>query len=132
MIQITTARAALSMVPWRGIATLALGASLFAAGWAVNGWRKDAEIAELTAARAQADLVSANLALSEIKEAGEKIRQNADAYRAAQSGLGAKLEAIRKELKNAKPLPADCRPDAQRVRSLSDAVGAAKQAAAAR
>ena len=29
-----------------------LAGALFAAGWVTNGWRKDAELAELTAARA--------------------------------------------------------------------------------
>ncbi|WP_367395017.1 hypothetical protein [Cupriavidus sp. Agwp_2] len=123
----------LKTLPWRLIGAAALGACLFAAGWAVNGWRKDAEIAELTAARAQADLTSANQALSDIQATGAAIRQHADYYLAVQSDLGAKMDAIRKDMKNArKPLPVDCRPDAQRVRGLSDAVDAAKQAAAAR
>ncbi|MEM5429410.1 hypothetical protein [Cupriavidus oxalaticus] len=123
---------ALAAIPWRAIGAAALGGCLFAAGWSANGWRKDAEIAELTAARAQADLTSANLALTDMKEAGAKIRQSADDYLAIQSMLGVKMDALRKDLKNAKPLPADCRPDAQRVRNLSEAVDAAKQAASAR
>lgn len=132
MIQATAIRAAVSMVPWRAVAALTLGACLFAAGWQVNGWRKDAQIAELTAARAQADLTSANLALTDLRVAGQTIRQKADEYAGIQSTLGAKLDAIRKDMKNAKPLPVDCRPDDFRVRKLSDAVDAAKQAAAAR
>jgi len=120
-------------LPWRAAGAMVLAAGLFAAGWTSNGWRKDAEIAELTAARAQADLSNANTALSDLREAGARIRQSADDYLAIKSDLGAKLDAIRKDLKNAKkPLPVGCRPDAQRVRSLSDAVDAAKQAAAAR
>jgi len=119
-------------IPWRAAGAAVLAVVLFAAGWAVNGWRKDAEIAELTAARAQADLTSANAALGNLEAAGARIRQSADDYLIIKSDLGAKLDAIRKDLKNAKPLPAGCRPDAQRVRSLSDAVDAAKQAAAAR
>lgn len=109
-----------------------LAGALFAAGWVTNGWRKDAELAELTAARAQADVATANQALGELRAAGADIRARADEYRAIQSTLGTRLDAIQKELKNAKPLPADCRPDAGRVRMLSDAVDAAKQAAAAR
>lgn len=133
MIQITSALAALFSFPWRFAAALFLGACLFAAGWTANGWRKDAEIAELTAARAQAELSSATQALSDIQATGQKIRRHADDYLAIQSDLGAKMDAIRKDLKNAKkPLPPDCRPDAQRMRGLSDAVAAAKQAAAAR
>ncbi|MDR3381720.1 hypothetical protein [Cupriavidus basilensis] len=124
--------AALKAVPWRALAMVALAAGIFAAGWSVNGWRKDAELAELTAARAQADVETANQALADLRTAGAGIRARADEYRAIQSTLGSRLDALQKELKNAKPLPVDCRPDDFRVRKLSDAVDAAKQAAAAR
>lgn len=124
--------AALKAVPWRALAMGALAAAIFAAGWAVNGWRKDAELAKLTAARAQADVETANQALADLRTAGAGIRARADEYRAIQSTLGNRLDAIQKELKNGKPLPVDCRPDDFRVRKLSDAVDAAKQAAAAR
>ncbi|WP_454752562.1 DUF2514 family protein [Cupriavidus necator] len=40
-------------IPWRAIGAAVLAASLFAAGWAVNGWRKDAEIASIDAGRAR-------------------------------------------------------------------------------
>jgi hypothetical protein len=122
----------MNAMPWRAIAALTLGACLFGAGWAANGWRKNAEIAELTAARAQADLTSANQAIGELRTASTTIREKADEFAGIQTTLGAKLDAIRKDLKNAPKLPADCRPDAGRVRLMSDAVGAAKQAAAAR
>ena len=120
----------LNAIPWRAIGAGVLAAALFAAGWTSNGWRKDVEIAELTAARAQADLASANTALSDLREAGARIRQSADDYLAIKSDLGVKLDAIRKDLKNAKPLPVGCSPDDFRVRKLADAVGAAQQAAA--
>lgn len=119
-------------IPWRAAGLALLAAAIFAAGWAVNGWRKGAELAELTAARAQADVETANQALADLRTAGAGIRARADEYRAIQSTLGSRLDAIQKELKNAKPLPVDCRPDDFRVRKLSDAVGAAKQAATAR
>jgi hypothetical protein len=101
-------------------------------GLVTNGWRKDAEIAELTAARAQADLASANQALGDLRTASGTIREKADEFAGIQTTLGAKLDAIRKDLKNAQKLPADCRPDPGRVRLMSDAVDAAKQSAAAR
>ncbi|WP_455154493.1 hypothetical protein [Cupriavidus campinensis] len=119
-------------VPWRAAGAALLAACIFAAGWAANGWRKDAEIAELTAARAQADLTSANQAIGDLRTASTTIREKADEFAGIQITLGAKLDAIRKDLKNAPKLPADCRPDAGRVRLMSDAVDAAKQAAAAR
>lgn len=117
---------------WKLVALAGLCASLFAMGWVTNGWRKDAEIAELTAARAQADLASANQALGDLRTASGTIREKADEFAGIQTTLGAKLDAIRKDLKNAQKLPTDCRPDAGRVRLMSDAVDAAKQAAAAR
>lgn len=132
MIQTTAIRAAAAAVPWRAVAVVVLASAAFGAGWTANGWRKDAELAELTAARAQADLSTVNQALGDLKAAGADVRARADEYRGITTELGAAASAIRKELKNAKPLPADCRPDDFRMRKLSDAVDAAKQAAAAR
>ncbi|SPA44820.1 DUF2514 family protein [Cupriavidus taiwanensis] len=53
MIQIPTARPALSAVPWRAAAALALGACLFAAGWTANGWRLGGQIEQLKTAQAK-------------------------------------------------------------------------------
>ncbi|WP_343656156.1 hypothetical protein [Cupriavidus sp.] len=120
-------------LPWRAIGVAVLAAAIFAAGWVANGWRKDAEIDRMKTASAQADLASANAALGDLRQAGETIRAKADEFNATQADLGAKVDAAVKEFRNAKkPLPADCRPDDLRVRKLSDAVDAAKQAAAAR
>ncbi|MGT2509204.1 hypothetical protein [Cupriavidus basilensis] len=119
-------------IPLRAAGAALLAAGLFAAGWTANGWRKDAELAELTAARAQADLGSANQALGDLRAAGQAMRRKADEFAGIQSTFGAQLDAIRKDMKNAKPLPVGCRPDDFRMRKLSDAVEAAKQAAAAR
>lgn len=121
-----------SSIPWRAVGAALIAAALFAAGWTVNGWRKNAELADLTAARAQADLDTANQAIGDLRTAGAAIREKADEFAGIQTTLGSKLDAIRKDLKNAPKLPADCRPDAGRVRLMSDAVDAAKQAAAAR
>lgn len=40
-------------IPWRAIGAGVLAAALFAAGWAANGWRKDAEIAGIESDRAR-------------------------------------------------------------------------------
>ncbi|WP_244785364.1 hypothetical protein [Cupriavidus pauculus] len=120
-------------LPWRAIAAAALAAATFAAGWTANGWRKDAEIDRMKTASAQADLATANAALADLRQAGETIRTKADEFNASQAALTAKVDQAVKEFRNAKkPLPVDCRPDDFRVRKLSDAVDAAKQAAAAR
>lgn len=130
MIEIAAARAAVSVLPWRAIAAAGMAAATFAAGWAVSGWRKDAEIERVKTASAQADLAAARRALEDLQTASTTIRTKADEFNGIQINLGAKLDAIRKDMKNAKPLPADCRPDAVRVRSLSNAVDAANAAAA--
>lgn len=122
----------LRAMPWRAIGAALLAVGIFAAGWAANGWRKDAEIDRMKTASALSDLTSANQALGDLRAAGATIRAKADEFAGIQTTLGAKLDAIRKDLKNAPKLPADCRPDAGRVRLMSDAVDAAKQAATAR
>ncbi|NSX15966.1 DUF2514 family protein [Cupriavidus taiwanensis] len=53
MIEIATARAALSAFPWRAAVALALGAGLFVAGWTVNGWRLEGRIQQLQAKQAK-------------------------------------------------------------------------------
>lgn len=117
----------------RVIALGLAGAAAFGAGWTTNGWRKDAQLAELAAARAQADLTSANLALSDVHAASRTMRQQADQFNADQAQLAVQLSNAVKEFRNAKkPLPAGCRPDDFRVRKLAEAVAAAKAAAGAR
>jgi len=110
-----------------GLAAAVLG---FGAGWAVNGWRLGAELAGEKAARAQDQATQVGAALSAMQADASAIRQAATEYAAAQSTLAPKLAALTKELRNAKPLPPDCRPDAVRVRNLEAAIDAANQAAA--
>ena len=97
--------------------------------------------AQLQIARMQRDTASgerdsANLranqaeqAIGDIAAAASRMRAHGDAYAASESTLGAKLEQIIGALKNAKPLPADCRPDAVRVQQLREAVDATNAAA---
>lgn len=56
--------------------------------------------------------------------------QNARAEAAIGSELTASIGAFSKAFKNANPLPAGCRPGADRVRNLTDAVRATRGAAA--
>ncbi|AZG13868.1 hypothetical protein [Cupriavidus pauculus] len=133
MIPLIAARAALSAVPWRAIGAALLAAAIFSAGWVANGWRKDAEIERMKTVSAQADLAGAHKAMEDLGKASAAIRTKADEFNASQATLAAKVDQAVKEFRNAKkPLPVDCRPDDFRVRKLSDAVDAAKQAAAAR
>ncbi|HWK72222.1 MAG TPA: hypothetical protein VNS29_15415 [Burkholderiaceae bacterium] len=115
-------------------ASIAAGllALAFAAGWAINGWRAAAQIAELRQGRAESAAQGAQKVLDDIEAAARKIAASAASYAGARDTLTASLNKITKELTSAKPLPADCAPDSERVRLLGAAVDAAKQAAAAR
>jgi len=112
-----------------GVVAVALA---FGAGWAVNGWRLDADLANLRAEHAQAQAAQATATVSTLQADAAAIHQAATEYAGIQSTLAPKLTALTKELRNAKPLPADCHPDPVRVRNLDAAIDAANQAAAAR
>lgn len=101
----------------------------FGAGWQVNGWRKNVEIADIKAERSKDRADQAQAALNDLATAAANIRTAADGYTSDVANLGAKLDALRKDFKNAKPLPVDCRPDDFRVRHLGTAVDVANKAA---
>ncbi|APD13638.1 hypothetical protein RO07_25625 [Pandoraea pulmonicola] len=76
---------------------------------------------------------SAESALADMAEGASRVKVAAEAYNSESAAILGRLSQISKDLKSYakdKPLPADCRPDAGWVRSLSEAVAAAKQAAA--
>jgi hypothetical protein len=101
-----------------------------AAGWFANGWRHGAEIAELRRAHAEFRAGLSEQALADVQADAATIRAAATEFATIQSTLAPRMTALTKELRNAKPLPADCRPDAGRVRNLDAAIDAANQAAA--
>lgn len=105
-------------------------AAAFSAGWTAQGWRKDAVISELQRGTAQSEA-------SSLAHDIEGLQKSASAVQAAASGAIAdntatvrELRAIRQEMKNAKPLPPDCRPDAERLRQRNAAIEAYNRAAA--
>jgi len=104
----------------------------FGAGWAINGWRLGADVANLRAERAQEQAAQATAAVSTLQADAAAIHQAASEYAGIRSTLVPTIAALTKELRNAKPLPVDCRPDDVRVRNLDAAIDAANQAAAAR
>jgi len=124
---------------WEGYALLfgvgvVLGGAIAGPGaWHWQANRYERQFAERDAQQAREQLGVAQLALADLQSASALIHQKAVEYGGIQSTLGLQLEAIRKDLKNARePLPVGCRPDDFRVRKLAEAVGAAQQAAAAR
>lgn len=105
-----------------GIACLIIG---FVAGWIVNGWRlaADSTTEKLSAVQANAD---------HFAEASKKVNEVATEHVRNTDELNKQIAELKKELAHAKknhPVPADCKPDPDRLRILADAVTAANTAA---
>jgi len=98
-----------------------------ATGWFTNGWRHGAEIAELRRAHAEFRATLSEAALTDLQADTATIRQAATELATIQSTLAPRMSALTKELRNAKPLPAGCVPDADRVRNLDAAIEAANK-----
>jgi Tfp pilus assembly protein PilN len=105
------------------VATLAFGA-----GWLVNGWRLHSELSKVEAAHAKEKAGQAIAALTTLQADADKIRAAATEYAGIQNTLAPKITALTKELRNAKPLPPDCRPDSLRMQNLNSAIDTANQA----
>ena len=98
-----------------------------AAGWFTNGWQHDAKFAELQRAHAETMRSQSELALTTLQADAARISEAATEFAAIQSTLAPRMSALTKELRNAKPLPAGCVPDADRVRNLDAAIEAANK-----
>lgn len=109
------------------IAILAVAALAAAGGWIASAWRHDAEIAELQRAHAEFRATLSESALADVQADAATIRQAAAEFATIQSILAPKMTALTKELRNAPKLPADCRPDAVRVRNLDAAIDTANK-----
>jgi len=132
MIPVVAAAAAPAVAAsWRallaGLALLLAMALAGAAGWFTNGWRHGAEIAELQRAHAETMRSQSELALTTLQADAARITEAASEFATIQSTLAPRMSALTKELRNAKPLPADCVPDAYRVRNLDAAIEAANK-----
>ncbi|WP_395757571.1 hypothetical protein [Achromobacter sp. EB05] len=118
------------LVGWRGYATaVAVGA---AATWFVLDAFHGREIAELRLEQSRDDLSVAREAIEQTNDDLLAMAANARAAAATGPELTASIDAFSKAVKNANPLPAGCRPDTDRVRSLTESVRAARGAAAGR
>ncbi|AOZ02271.1 hypothetical protein BKK81_23600 [Cupriavidus sp. USMAHM13] len=117
---------------WQLAGLAGAGLLLGAAGWTANGWRLEAVQAASALAASGAQARQSAQALETLRASSAAMRAAADAYRQSQSALAARLDRLEEELQRARPLPVDCRPDAERMRLLSGAVDATRAAAAAR
>lgn len=104
----------------------------FAGGWLVNGWRLGADLAELRAEHAEQIATQATATVTTMQADAAAIHTAAGQVVAIQNTLGSKMDALRKEIKNAKALPDGCAPTDDRVRHLDAAIDAANAAAAGR
>lgn len=95
-----------------------------AAAWTAQGWRKDAVIADLKAAESGKVAADARGALDQVTRAAAAVSAAASEAGAESAAAAKKFTALAKEMKNAKPLPTDCRPDAERLRNRNDAIRA--------
>ncbi|KQZ96151.1 hypothetical protein [Achromobacter sp. Root565] len=116
------------LLGWRGYAAAALAGA--GAVWYVLGAVHGKELAELKLERNADDLVVARGSIEQTNRDLQSMAENARAAAAIGPELTASIGALSKALKNANPLPAGCRPDADRVRTLTDAVRAARGATA--
>lgn len=113
---------------WKGhVAAAVAGAG---AAWYVLAAVHGQALAELRLERTADDLAVARGSIEQTNRDLQAMAQNARAAAAIGPELTASIGALSKALKNANPLPAGCRPDADRVRTLTDAVRAARGAAA--
>lgn len=115
-----------------------LGAGLlgaFIAGssaWYVQGLRGNAALDALRAEIAADRATQVHAALDDFVRTAKEIKDNATAAQADIGTLSIKLDAVRKEIKHAKPLPVDCKPDTGRMSALKSAVDATNETIAGR
>lgn len=121
-----------AIVGWRGYAAAALAGALVAgaAAWMVQGWRGEARLARQQAQTARDDAEVARAALAQTTRDIQVMATAAAQAAGVAPQVTAAMSKLNQELKNATPLPAGCRPDVVRLRTLQDAVGATNRAAA--
>lgn len=112
------------------IAAVILSVAGFSCGWFLKGTIKDGEIKTIKLEQATDTAKASQEALTKFVDASKVVVDAAKSAQVDVSAINASLEQIRKDVKNVKtaPLPAGCKPDAPRVRSLAattDAVDAA-------
>lgn len=97
-------------------------AILFGAGYKVRGWQDTGTIADLKLAIANQTAVDAHATILDMAKASAQIKAAADSYSSMQDKLTPKIDQIRKDLKNAAPLPIGCAPDIVRANAVANAI----------
>lgn len=119
------------MLSWRSNVVSVLVSAAVAAGgaWLVQGWRYEAKISNIEREQASLEAEAAKRAVKTLHTDIDRISAAAKEAMQVAPALTAQVNTLSKALKNATPLPADCFPDADRVRSLTESVRAANRAA---
>jgi hypothetical protein len=110
-------------------ALLASGVSI----WATSVYYRS-DIAGLKLDAANVQVANSQEALVQFESATQKIALAATNYATIQETMGTKFDSVLKDFRNVKfkiPLAPDCKPDVDRLRSLSAAVTAANSYATA-
>lgn len=113
---------------WKGYAAAAVAGA--GAAWYVLAAVHGQALAELRLERTADELAVARGSIEQTNRDLQAMAESARAAAAVGPKLTASIGALSKALKNANPLPAGCRPDADRVRTLTDAVRATNGAGA--
>ena len=118
---------------WQGYAAAAVLAAILASGttFYFTSLSYRLTISKMETEKATETAQAANKALEDFTANAEKIAGAADTFLAVKSTLDNRFASINRNLSNAiqnSPLPADCKPDHDRVQSLSAAIAAANSA----
>lgn len=114
-----------------GAAVLAALIAGYSSYW-VTSRGYQTEIAQLKLSQANAQVVSIQTSLDQLQHFISSMNMASQDYQASTQTLLDRLAALQKEFHSAikvSPLPPDCRPDAQRMRFLTEAVAAANDTA---
>lgn len=91
-------------------------------GWGVNGWRMESKVAQAKEDFNQARVKAWEDFLGELLENQDRMADAAEDNRIVTADLDKNVDKIVKELRNAKPLPPECRLDDFRMQHLAAAV----------
>jgi outer membrane murein-binding lipoprotein Lpp len=97
---------------------------VFAAGCTVTTWYWSSEVKDLKLAQSSAQIANLTTAAATLEAAADSVNKAAKAVKTNSGDTNARLDTISKQIKGFSPLPADCKPDANRVRVLREAIDA--------
>jgi hypothetical protein len=107
-----------------GVSAAAALAS-FGAGWAVNGWRLGARVAECRAESSKRDAEADRAALYAVQQAATAVQDAASAAAASGARMAAANDEARRQwavLVKRAPLPAGCEPGPERAQAMREAL----------